>query len=183
MIKKVAKISLILFVISLTTALLLSLTNEFTADIIAAGQLEKKNESMSKVIPATEYNPISNEPGVYELYAAQNGKKTVGYAVSLSEKGYGGDIDMMIGILPDGTVNGISIIEMSETPGLGDNAKKPEFINMFSGIKNDEIALSKDGGKIEALSGATVTSRAVTKGVKRAVEIVKTKLEGGADGE
>ena len=183
MVKKVAKISLVLFIISLATALLLSLTNELTVDIITAGQLKKKNESMAKVLPASEYKLISNEPGSYELYSATIKDKIVGYTVSLSESGYGGDIDMMIGILPNGTVNGVNIIEMSETPGLGDNAKKPEFTNMFNGKKNDEIALSKDGGKIEALSGATVTSRAVTKGVKRAVEIVDTKVSGGESGE
>lgn len=183
MVKKVVKISIVLFIISIATSLLLSLTNDLTKDIIASGQLEKKNESMSKVIPAAEYRLLSNEPGVYELYAANIKDKTVGYAVSLSEKGYGGDIHMMIGILPDGTVNGVNIIDMSETPGLGDNAKKPEFTDMFYGIKDDEIALSKDGGKIEALSGATVTSRAVTKGVKRAVEIVNSEFSGGESGE
>ena len=183
MVKKITKISIVLFIISLATALLLSITNEFTADIIAAGQLEKKNESMAKVIPAAEYRLVSNEPGSYELYSATIKDKTVGYAVSLSESGYGGDIDMMIGILPDGTVNGVNIIEMSETPGLGDNAKKPAFTDMFNGTKESEIALTKDGGKIEALSGATVTSRAVTKGVKRAVEIVNTEITGGESGE
>lgn len=183
MLKKIAKISIVLFIITLATAFLLSLTNEFTADIIAAGQLKKKNESMAKVIPASDYKLISNTPGVYELYAATKDDKTVGYAVSLSETGYGGDIDMMVGVLPDGTVNGVNIVQMSETPGLGDNAKKPAFTNIFNGLKNGEIALTKDGGKVEALSGATVTSRAVTNGVLRAAEIVKNEITGGAIGE
>lgn len=183
MVKKVAKISLVLFIISIATSLLLSLTNELTADIIAKGQLEKKNQSMAKVIPASAYTLISSDPGVYELYAANIKDKTVGYAVSLSESGYGGIIDMMIGLKPDGTINGVTIVNMSETPGLGDNAKKPQFTDMFRGTKNDEIALTKDGGKIEALSGATITSRAVTKGVQRASKIVITEITGGASNE
>lgn len=180
MLKNMAKLGGILCAIALVTALLLALTNELTKDIIANHLVEKKNEAMAQVIQADKYVPASNEPGVYELYLAEKKDGTVvGYTVSLSEYGYAGEIDMMIGVTLDGTVSGVSITDMSETPGLGDNAKKPEFTNMFKGLSKNDIAIQKEGGKIQALSGATVTSKAVVRGVNRAVDIVLNTVDGG----
>lgn len=183
MLKKTIKLSGILCAIAFATALLLGLTNELTKDIIAQRQLQNKNNAMAKVIPAETYNLIVNNPGVFELYEAKTGEKVAGYAVSLSQSGYGGDIDMIIGIDSTGKVSGISITEMSETPGLGDNAKKPSFTDMFKGLEKNQVKLTNEGGKIQALSGATVTSRAVTKGVSRALEIVEKEIAGGAANE
>lgn len=180
MLKKTVKLSGILFAISLCMALLLGVTNEATKNTIALRQLEAKNEAMSQVIEAKSYNLLKEMPGEYELYAAFNGNDLVGYAVSLSENGYGGEIKMMVGFsVADHTVSGVSITDMSETPGLGDNAKKPEFTDGFKHLNSDEIALTNAGGKVQALSGATVTSKAVTAGVKRAFEIVSDYVSGG----
>lgn len=171
MFKKIAKLGGILCAIALVTALLLAVTNELTAGTIALRQQEAKNAAMTEVLPAEKYNRLKSEPDDYEIYAAFNGYDLAGYTVSLSEAGYGGNINMMIGITEDGKVSGISIIEMSETPGLGDNAKNPEFRDMFKGLEKQDVALTSAGGKVQALSGATVTSKAVTAGVKRALEI------------
>ena len=167
MFKKIAKLGGILCAIALVTALLLAVTNELTAGTIALRQQEAKNAAMTEVLPAKKYNRLKSEPDDYEF----NGYDLAGYTVSLSEAGYGGNINMMIGITEDGKVSGISIIEMSETPGLGDNAKNPEFRDMFKGLEKQDVALTSAGGKVQALSGATVTSKAVTAGVKRALEI------------
>ena len=171
MFKKIAKLGGILCSIALVTALLLAVTNELTAGTIALRQQETKNAAMIEVLAAEKYNRLKSEPDDYEIYAAFNGYDLVGYTVSLSEAGYGGNINMMIGVTKDGKVSGISIIEMSETPGLGDNAKNPEFTDMFKGLEKQDMALTSAGGKVQALSGATVTSKAVTAGVKRALEI------------
>jgi len=72
----------------------------------------------------------------------------------------------------DGTVSGVSIIKMSETSGLGANASKESFRAQFVG-QSGTLAVSKDGGSIDALTGATITSRAVTSGVNSALEAVK----------
>ncbi len=183
MLKKIVKLSGILFLIAFTTALLLGLTNEATKNIIAQRQIEAKNAAMSEVIYAENYILLHNEHDGHELYAAFNGNDLVGYAVSLTESGYGGDINMMIGIGKDQKITGVSITDMSETPGLGDNAKNHEFTDMFKGLEKNEVALTNDGGKIQALSGATVTSKAVTRGVNHALEIVLTQTTGGAVNE
>lgn len=179
MYKNIIKLSGILCAICFATALLLALTNELTAGTIAQRQAEAKFQAMSQVLPAESYNLLKSEPDGFDIYAAFNDYDKVGYTVSLSESGYGGEISMMIGIDLDKKVTGVSIVDMSETAGLGDNAKKPEFTDMFRGLDIDEVALTSEGGKIHALTGATVTSTAVTNGVHRALEIVSSQLTGG----
>ena len=183
MLKQTIKLGGILFLIACATALLLAFTNELTVDKIAEIQLEKKNEAMAAVIEAENYNLITSEPESYELYQAANGDTTVGYAVSIMTHGYGGNISMMVGVTSDLTVTGVSITDMSETPGLGDNAKKPEFTDSFKGKTEDALSLTNEGGEIQALSGATITSLAVTNAVRSAVEIVSNEISGGARGE
>ncbi len=183
MFKKTAKLSGILLTICVAMALLLGVTNEATKNTIALRQQEAKNAAMSQVIPAKNYTLLESIPDDHEIYAAFNGYDLIGYAVSLSESGYGGEISMMIGINADRTISGISITDMSETPGLGDNAKKTEFTDMFKGLNANEAKLTTDDGKIQALSGATITSKAVTGGVQRALKIVEKELAGGNSNE
>lgn len=179
MVKKVLKLSGILCAIAVATSLLLAVTNELTATTILQRQLEAKNAAMTDVLPAKSYNLLKSVPDDYEVYAAFNGYDPIGYTVSLSEYGYGGEIKLMIGIDKNHKIAGVTIIDMSETAGLGDNAKKPEFTAMFKGLEKEEVALTSDGGKIQAITGATVTSTAVTTGVARALEIVSKQIGGG----
>lgn len=185
MLNKTVKISGILCLIALLTALLLGVTNEATNKTIIKRQQEVINAAMAEVIPARTYNLLKKVPDEYELYAALNGDDLVGYAVSLAETGYGGDIKMMIGVTADTepVIAGISITEMSETPGLGDNARKPEFTDMFKGLPKDELSLTRDSGKIQAISGATITSNAFVRGTNRAIDIVSSHTSGGANDE
>lgn len=182
MVKNVIKLSGILCAIAVAVSLLLAVTNELTAGTIALRQQEARNAAMQEVLPAETYTLLNGVQDDYEIYAAFNKTDLIGYTVSLSESGYGGEIQMMIGVNAGGTVTGLSIIDMTETAGLGDNAKKPEFTGMFRGLKPEEVALTSAGGKIQAITGATVTSKAVTRGVSRALEIVE-KTRGAANGQ
>ena len=83
---------------------------------------------------------------------------------------------MVVGVGTDGTVTGVSISSMSETSGLGANASKESFRSQFVG-KSGVLAVSKDGGEIDALTGATITSRAVTSGVNTAL-VVASEMQG-----
>lgn len=183
MLKQTVKLGLILFIICVAMALLLGLTNEATKETIALRQLEAQNSAMAEVIPADSYTPLDTGAEEYEIHTASSGDEIVGYAVSLSTTGYGGNIDLMVGVLPDLSVSGVSILNMSETPGLGANADTPEFTDMFKGLKTEKLALTNEGGSIQALSGATVTSHAVTGAVRSAVEIVSSVTSGGAANE
>ena len=95
--------------------------------------------------------------------------KRIGYVIGVTDSNsYGGNITFYMGVKNNGTMNGYSITEISDTPGLGMKAKESKFMNEFKGIKARTYEVSKSGGgkgKIEAISGATITSKAVTTGV------------------
>lgn len=156
-----------LLLISAVVAGLLGLVNHITADRIDAINQEKTAASMQEVLPASAYTEVEYtgiDPLVKTIYAGAEG----GYVVEVTPSGFGGEIDMVVGIAPDGTVSGVSIISMSETSGLGANATKESFRSQYVG-KAGDLAVSKDGGEIDALTGATITSRAVTSGVNAAL--------------
>ena len=165
-----AKLTGTLLLISVVVAGLLGLVNHITADKIDALTAEKTAASMQEVLPADSYNEIdytgsdANVAKVYEAVGA-------GYVVEVTPSGFGGTIDMVVGVASDGTVSGVAIVSMSETSGLGANASKESFRSQFVG-RSGELAVSKDGGDIDALTGATITSRAVTSGVSSALAAV-----------
>ena len=96
-----------------------------------------------------------------------------GYVITTTDKdGFGGNIQITVGIKKDGTINGVSILSISETAGLGMKATEPSFYNQYVNKQADKFVVSKDGGdgeQIDALSGATITSRAVTGAVNAAL--------------
>ena len=162
-----AKLAGTLLLIAAVVAGLLGLVNHITADKIAAINEKKTAASMQEVLPADSYNELSYtgaDPTVVKVYEAVG----AGYVVEVTPSGFGGSIDMVVGVGTDGTVTGVSIIKMSETSGLGANAAKESFRSQYVG-KSGGLAVSKDGGEIDALTGATITSRAVTRGVNSAL--------------
>ncbi len=104
-------------------------------------------------------------------------KYLIGYVAVASSKGYGGDVQIMIGVNLDITVAGIEILSQSETAGLGANCENPEWLSQFVG-KSGNLAVSKDGGEIDAITASTITSRAVTSAVNKALAQVE-KFERG----
>ncbi len=112
-------------------------------------------------------------------------KQLLGYVVTMKSKaGYGGDIVLSVGITKDGVLNGYSITEISETPGLGMKSTEEAFMKQFKGIKATTLEVSKtpstDEGVITAISGATITSKAVTYSIDAAILYVSSLLQGGA---
>lgn len=164
------KLALTLLIISAIVAGLLGLVNGVTADRIAALTAEKTAASMQTVLPAESYTELTyngTDPNVVAIYEAVG----AGYVVEVAPSGFGGAIDMVVGVQTDGTVSGVDIIKMSETSGLGANAAKESFRSQFVG-KTGSVAVTKDGGDIDALTGATITSRAVANGVNSALAAV-----------
>lgn len=175
--KYYAKLTLVLFVITAVVAALLGGVNAVTATKIAEANKAKTAEALKTAMPsASSFEEIGyrgKDPLVKELYVAKSGTAPSGYVVKVIPTGFGGEISMVVGVSSTGKITGVSVINMSETPGLGTNAAKDSFLNQYVGQSGTQ-AVKKDGGKIDALTGATVTSRAVTKGVNAALEAVKT---------
>ncbi|MEN6326604.1 MAG: FMN-binding protein [Syntrophomonas sp.] len=151
-----------------------------THDIALQKQAELQTLALkSLVTEADQYNPVEGKPGWYT--AAQDGE-LIAYIIPSESKGYGGTIKLLVAVGPDQKVIKYTIVEAKETPGLGDKAAKSPFIDQFPGKGSENLEVTKDPGNkenIQAISGATITSRAVTKAVKTAVDELSEFSKGG----
>ena len=182
-------LSLVLLIISAVVALLLAFTNSITKDKIAENTIKEQNAAKQEVLEkAFDFLEIEFEDKtdiVRSVYQGvnQNGE-FVGWCVNVTPSGYGGELDIMVGINPDKTVSGMKVVSHSETAGLGAKASEPEFSSQFAGKKTDKpLEVIKSGApeenEIVAISGATITSKAVRTGVNAAIDAVES-LKGGA---
>lgn len=143
-----------------------------------AGDLVDKIPAANEEIAGLGYGKVSVDEAVTANDASG---AAAGYVVTAtSNDGFGGAITVSVGIQSDGTVNGIEFLTLAETAGLGMNAQKPEWKGQFAGKKADVFSVTKDGAssddQINAISGATITSRAVTNAVNAAVYFVDNCL-------
>ena len=177
--KKILKLTFILFLICAITAGILGVVNEVTKDRIYMQKNAKTIEAYSVVLASDRYEEVEFDkaafPTVDVVSKADNG---VGYVVQSTFSGAQGSITMVVGVDNDYKCTGISIIEHSETSGLGANAASSaevgvNFRAQFVG-QGEDIALSKAGGSIEALTGATITSNAVTEATATSIAVVKS---------
>ena len=168
--KYILRLTLTLLLITAVVAGLLAFVNELTAGRIDELTRQKAEQAMREVLPAQDYTPLDAAlpQGVTEAYRAGD----AGYVVRVAPNGFGGAIDLMVGVKADGTVNGVAVIAHSETASLGANCTREEFRAQYAGGAGP-FAVGQDGGTIEALTGATVTSRAVTDGVNAAMDFVR----------
>ncbi|MFC1657593.1 FMN-binding protein [Candidatus Moduliflexota bacterium] len=162
--------------------LLLGLVCALSAGTLAAvfskvDPLIKENERLEaiakrkKVLPQAETFEAVELNGRTAHIGLDEGRNPLGTALAEAPRGYAGPIKMTIGIVGAGdetrlTGVAISKLDQSETPGLGVKITLPSFLDMFKGLSLDEVALSADGGKIDAITAATISSRAVVNGVR-----------------
>lgn len=172
--KHILKLSLTLLIISAIVAGILAGVNAITKPLIEKINLEKTQRAVEEVLPGGgEELDITPQEGIRAVYASETG-----YAVLVTSSGFGGDIQMMVGVDKTGKVLGISIISHSETVGLGavaaaKTAAGEAFRNQFSGAD----APFAVGTNIDAITSATITSNAVTDGVNRAVTYIEEVLK------
>ena len=198
---KIIKNTIILTAITLISGIALGGVYEITKAPIAQAQEDAKQEAYKEVfqdadefkaldVDAKEAAQAVKDAGVdgaviNEAAEAQKGGETIGYVVTATDKnGYGGDIQLSVGIQSDGTVTGISILSISETAGLGMNADTPEFKKQYADKKTEQFYVDKDGGEgeqIDSISGATITTRAVTGAVNASLGYYQNVLGGSAD--
>lgn len=176
----------VLGLITFVCALLLGVINGITKDKIAQNAVETRNAAMSVILPEAEnFADVEvsadwtapadkNQPVISGVYEAQAGGQTIGYCVEVNPKGFGGALTLIVGINADGTVAGAQVTSHGETPGLGAKAQSDAaWIGQYAGQPADgSLAVTKDGGTINSITGATITSRAVTLGVNTAANCV-----------
>ena len=157
-----------LLMICIVATTLLALTNSVTAQKIADMAAEKEIASRRVVLPdAASFGEQQSYETLNYCAALDSAGAEIGMVFTASAKGYGGDVTVMVGIGADGKVTGIEILSHDETPGLGANSTKPEFKNRFVG-KSGVLTVSKtsnEGQNAQAITAATITSKAVTSAV------------------
>ena len=196
--KTILKNTLSLVLITLVAALCLAGIYQLTKDTIAVSEAAERMESFRVVFPEAEsFDPLPEETLKAWNEAHSGAELLDGYATldkdgnrsgivlsAVSHNGYGGDVTLSVGISNEGTVTGVKVTSMSETSGLGANCTKPEWAAQFAGKggNGNEIGYVRDGNpgpdEIDAITSATITTKAVLEAVNQALAFAPTVLNG-----
>lgn len=169
---------LVLTVIAAISALALGFTYSATKDAIAQVEVNRTLKALGEVLPAFNNNPNDEKYMVegdddLQIYPAKTDDQQVGIAVkTYSDKGFNERIWLMVGFDKDKKINNISVLKHKETPGLGTKMKEPKFKDQFNGKDPASYTLkvTKDSGDVDAISAATISSRAFCDAVQRAYD-------------
>lgn len=172
-----------LTLISLGASACLGFVYVMTKEPIELSLLNKKLNAIKLVVPDFTNNPNEDmfrlptgEGDSLDIYPAKKEGVIIGYAVNTYTKtGFSGNISLMAGFKPDGTIISISVLEQKETPGLGTKMTEPEFKDQFNNKNPSEFSLKvkKDGGTVDAITSATISSRAFCDAVQRAYNTIQ----------
>ncbi len=172
---KFIKTALSLLVICAVTSGLVAAVYSLTYDTIEESTARAKQEAVGGIFPlcdAIEQTDGEFPNSVNSVFCVKQNGEVMGYAVDIVTTGFGGNINLMVGFDTHMCVAGVVVVEQSETPGLGANIKQQSFLDRFVGI-GDEIVI---GSNVDALAGATISSKAVAYGINEAADVV-TSLE------
>jgi len=176
----------VLTITCVVAGIALSFTYTATKDAIVQAETAARLASVRTVIPPFNGEPVEEEYEIegtaHTFFIGKKDGKVVGVATPAQAVGYGGTVNILVGMNPTGKVTGIVLLQHQETPGLGTKAGLPQFLEQFTGRKlefrSDEMLVKKDGGDIDAVTAATITSRAVTKATTEALRrFLKIKEE------
>ena len=169
----IGKLTATLLSICAVVALLLGIVNSLTEPVIRKMQEEKTAAAMAKVLAADDYREktVSYE-NVSGMYEAVSGGQVVGYVVEVTANGFGGAINMVVGVDLNGNVTGVSVIKDSETANIGSKVTRGQSVlDRFIGLAGP-VSLNGGDNCFDGVTGATVTSKAVTAGVNTALAAV-----------
>lgn len=180
--RETIKLGAVLLLITAVCAGLLGFVNSITKPIIVQKKEQTTQEALKVLIPEAEsFVEVKEIEGdsIKGLYVAKKGTDYLGAVAMVAPDGYGGSIELLVGVDKDQVVTGIQVLTHTETPGLGANLTQESFKNQFVG-KTENIEVTKsapNGNQVEAITGATITSKAVTNGVNSAVTYISTHQE------
>ena len=177
------KLGFILFIITAIASGVLAYLNTLTQPIIEENQRVAQEKAQKEVLPsAVTFEEVTGELTYHIGKDAE--ENVVGYTFVASLYGYSGDVKTMVGVNTDLVIEKVKIISQAETPGLGANCEKPEFQAQFSGKQKTEMKVDKDGGTIESLTGATITTRTIANSIKAAMnklDVPADEIKGGLE--
>ena len=179
--KELFKLTVVLTIICSLAATALALVYTITKEPIAHQQRLKKLKAIKAVQPDYDNEPdqdfidlktdetAEEDGGLTRFYITRKGDTPTGVVFMASAVGYGGLIDLMVGVNPEGTITGVQVLRHTETPGLGAKITEDTFIQQFPerNLQNTNWALKKEGGDIDQISGATISPQAVVKALNQ----------------
>jgi len=167
----ILKLTLTLAAVTTVAALVLGIVAYFTMPIAIENDVKHQDEAKRQVLPAaTSFSPLA---GMDHSFVGKDASgQTVGYVLATGEKGYGGEIHILLGVDTQGKITDYQIVAHNETPGLGEIAKKDKFRAQYNGRTVNQLEITKRGeqGKVQAITGATITTRAVTLAIQKAMK-------------
>ena len=162
-----------LTVIVLVSVSLLIYINSITSPIVEAQQEAEIKSMLSGMFAGMD--DFKYEDEIYIIY---QDSEIIGYAFLATGKGYGGKINILVGVDENFAIEDVVIISNTETPGLGSKITESSFTDQFKGMATEDVALKKDGGEVDAITGATISSKAVVEAIRKAMEEKINLLEG-----
>ncbi len=186
--KDIIKLLVALTLIAAIAGLILSVVEKATREPIAAQRKAQMVKALSAVLPDFDNSPDADSvvlengvdkkgnPVLITFYRARKNNELVGTAFKMiAPEGYSGNIEIMIGVKPDQSINAIEILTHAETPGLGSKIAEVWFKEMFRGksLENADWRVKKDGGEFDQISGATISPRAVVGALKAGLEFYR----------
>ena len=179
--KEYIRMLAVLTAFGLVAGLLLAFTNKVTKAPIVSALKEETLGALKRVLPpcdndaSTDICMVKEAEVEWRFYIARQAAAFAGAAFEAGAAGYGGPIRVLVGILPDGILNGVEILQAeSETPGLGSKIKESKFLGQFlkrSALATRWAAVVSDGGEVQAVTGATISSRAACKAIKEGLDV------------
>lgn len=189
--KDIMRLVVVLTTICITAALSLALVYDVTKEPIAQSLREEKLAAIKAVLPDYDNQPDQEAQTVIlgkdkrgreqkiDFYIATKSGKWVGTAFASPAKGFAGEIVTMLGVRPDNSLNRAKVLSHRETPGLGAKIVKPKFIDQFQNklLAEGEIKVKKDGGDIDSITGATISSRSICDAVNQGLTLFSEKFK------
>ncbi len=189
----ISQLVIVLTAICALAALSLAGVYEMTKEPIAEQIRLARLRAIKAVLPVYDNQPDQEtrsvvigkdrrgKDKVVTFYKATREGQPVGIAFAMPEKGFGGEISVMIGVTPGQAISGVEILLHKETPGLGAKIEEKTFRGQFIGksLLTSKLALKRDGGELDQITGASISSRAVTKAIKKGLELYQKEFGSG----
>ncbi len=195
------KLGFVLFMIAAIASGILAYINGVTLPKIQESEKQAQNSARKNVLPNASFfekdslevklekdnNPLKIQQEAdtawFEFYRGyDDSKNLVGYTFQAAKYGYSSEVRTMVGLDKDMKINKIEIVSQAETPGLGAKCVEPSFAKKYVGLSKEQLLVDKDGGTIKSITGATISTRAITESIKSAVETLSANIAPSAQG-
>jgi len=167
--------ALVLFCITAVACAILAMVNQTTEPLIAQNKIATEDAARQDIFPGASFTERTVE-GLEFYDVFDDGENLLGYILNTSAQGYSSTIVAMVGLNTDLSIKMVKVIDQQETPGLGTNCTKTGFLDRFVGLSIGNLKVDKDGGEIVSLTGATISTRALTSSIKEYIERLERLL-------